>query len=108
MARPTRTPQACSSVSLQLGCGDDVGLAEEPGLHPTELDLVAKGRCADAEFGSGLGEGEHPLALRLFGLFHQVGLDLAQPALHRLATTLVGPDPDLGLPPRLRAIADGR
>src|SRR5450759_1079357 len=90
MARTTWLAERGGSVSLQLFVGDDVGLAEQTGRQAPTLDLVAQGGCADAEFGGGFGEGEHGLALRLVRLGHEVGLDLAEPALHRLATTLVG------------------
>jgi hypothetical protein len=92
MARATGLAETGRAVSLQLLVGDYVGLAEEPGGQTATLDLVAQGGCADAEFGCGLGEGEHPL---LLGLGHEVGLDLAEPALHRLAPALVGPGADL-------------
>src|SRR5664280_2222003 len=93
MARASGLAERGSAVSLQFLGADDVGLAEQARLHPAELDLVTKGRGRDPEFGGGFGEGEHPLLL--LALAHEVGLDLAEPALHRLAAALVGPDPDL-------------
>jgi hypothetical protein len=93
MARTTGPTEGSGSVSLQLRGADDVGLAEQAGRESPALDLVAQGGGADAELGGGLGEGEHPLLL--VGLVHQVGLDLAEPALHRLAPALVGPGADL-------------
>ncbi len=95
MARTTWATQGIGAVSLQFVSGDDVRLAEEASGHPAELDLVAQGGCADAEFDRGFGQGEHRLRLVALGLGHEVGLDLAEPSLHRLTTALVGPDPDL-------------
>ena len=50
MARATGSTKTGSSVSLQLFVGDDVSLAEQTRRHAPELDLVAEGGCADAEF----------------------------------------------------------
>src|SRR5450759_3012864 len=93
MARASGLAERGSAVSLQFLGADDVGLAEQTSLHPACLDLVTKGGGADAQLRGGFGEGEHPLLL--LALAHEVGLDLAEPALHRLAAALVGPDHDL-------------
>jgi len=121
MARPTRTPQACSPVSLEFVCGDDVGLAKEGGCESPALDLVAQGGGADAELDCGLGQGEHGLELHAFavaltgrpalvvdvapaigasagrgsGVAGEVGVDLVEPAFEGLASALITPDADL-------------
>src|ERR1035437_8026319 len=95
MARTAWPTETRGAVSRQLVVGDDVGLAEEPSSKSPALDLVAQGGCADAELGRGFGEGEHRLLPVALGLGHEVGLDLAEPAFHRLTSALVGPYPDL-------------
>jgi hypothetical protein len=89
MARAARLPEMLAPVPFDLALGDDVGLADEARPKATGLHLMTKGRGRHPESGGSLGEGEQHLLL--FGLAHQVGLDLAQPALHRLAPALVEP-----------------
>ena len=68
MTGATWLAERSGSVSLQLGSGDDVGLAEEAGRESPALDLVAKGGGADAELDCGFGQGEHrPLLLQASG-----------------------------------------
>ena len=121
MTGATWASQGGGSVSADLAFGHDVRLAEEAGRQAPTLDLVAEGGCADAEFGSGLGESEHGLELhtvavalagrpaivvdvaptvgagagRGHGVAGEVGVDLVEPAFEGLAPAFVPPGPDL-------------
>ena len=91
MGRPAPgLAQRLTLVPFDLALGDDVGLADQPRPKAAGLHLMAKGRGRQPKPGGSFGEGEHRLRLA-----HQVGLDLREPALHRLAPALVGTGPDL-------------
>ena len=90
MARPSRLRQMLAPVALDLADRHDVGLADQASAKAAGLHLMAKRRGPQPELGGGFGERQHGLRLA-----HQVGLDLREPALHRLAPALVGTGPDL-------------
>jgi hypothetical protein len=59
MARPTGLPEMLAPVALDLGIGDDVGLAVELGAEAPRLHLMAKGGRRQPESGGGFGKGQH-------------------------------------------------